>query len=77
LLILLELAILRIAIQSADDPAWGAWAPIASNESDWRSKTLAKHDLFGKPVSIPERVRDRHFPNHALKAWHRAAWQYD
>jgi APA family basic amino acid/polyamine antiporter len=40
-------------------------------ESVLRSSILMEHDLFGKPESIPDRVGDRLFPDHALalKIW--------
>jgi lipoprotein-anchoring transpeptidase ErfK/SrfK len=39
---------------------------IASDRIDWRSNFLVAHDLFGKPVSTPDQVRSRLFPDHAV-----------
>ena len=36
--------------------------------SPFLSSVLFEHDLFGKPASAPDQVRDRLFPDHALAA---------
>jgi hypothetical protein len=49
---------------------------IASSRIDWRSNSLVEHDLFGKPAFIPDQVRAKLFPDHALKLGALAAGEF-
>jgi hypothetical protein len=49
---------------------------IASGRIDWRSNSLMEHDLFGKPALIPDRVRGKLFPDHAVKLGALAAGEF-
>jgi hypothetical protein len=49
---------------------------IASGRIDWRSNSLVEHDLFGKLALIPDRVRGKLFPDHAVKLGALAAGEF-